>query len=417
MKGEHIIQSRGPILESSEFLVDGPARSYQSPLNRDDLSTGTNEGRRLKPISDNSDENSPSTQLESLSFLRFSNQKLLDRKAEHKLAAEMYEASRILLGICEKMAALVHLKALNPDLQNAVDSLNKTKDLRGLSALDIDNAHKAVSAVLHHLDNGSVPSKETSKKSTQILDQFNKACSRIEMAKGELVQRNYRLVMSIARRYTGRGLDLMDLFQEGNLGLMKAAERFNYRMGFKFSTYATWWIRQAITRALADKSRAVRVPSYVREAAGHVTQTEKTLAQRLGMKPHINHVALEMGIKDSKLIDIAQTRIESISLNSQSPDDKSSWVNYLPDANAIPPDAKVEKAHNFLHLNRILTSLTPREELIIRGRYGIGQDETFTLEQLGQGLSLTRERVRQIEANALKKLRRPHIKEMLLALK
>ena len=405
------------IIDSTDFSLHRPGTYPHAHIVPDDLSASAAESQRLKSNTNSSDENSPVNQLESLYFMSFGNRPLLDRKAERKLAVEMDDASQALGNICEEITKLIHPKAENAELQDPVAYLKKMKGLTGLSALDIDNAYSAASTVLHYLNSeGTIPER-ISKETTQTLDKFNEARSKLEFAKGELVQRNYRLVVSIAKRYVGRGLELLDLIQEGNLGLIKAAERFDHRLGFKFSTYATWWIRQAITRAVADKSKTVRIPAYLTESARHIARTEKRLTQRRGMKPHLFDIAQETGLECSRITEISQTQTEALSINSTATDDNSILANYLPDANAITPDAKVEKAYNFRQLNRILGCLTPREELIIRGRFGIGRGEPCTLEQLGRGLSMSRERVRQIEVNALRKLKRSHVKEMLAALK
>jgi RNA polymerase primary sigma factor len=225
-----------------------------------------------------------------------------------------------------------------------------------------------------------------------------------------------RLVVDIAKHYTGRGLGLLDLAQEGNLGLMKAAERYQYRKGFKFSTYATWWVRQGVTRALADQSRTIRIPVHLTEASHRILRTSRKLVQQFGREPRAEEVGNALHLPPGKIHETMQVFQEPISLENPVGDGETLFGEFIADSQAVPPDSHVHRTELTREMDRILGALTPREQLVIRLRFGIGQDEPCTLEQVGQSLSVTRERIRQIEAKALKKLKTPEIRQMFAAI-
>jgi RNA polymerase primary sigma factor len=241
----------------------------------------------------------------------------------------------------------------------------------------------------------------------QKLVELNEIDNGLKIVRNRLVQANLRLVINIAKKYLNRGLSFLDLIQEGNIGIMKAAEKYDYQKGYKFSTYSTWWIRQAITRAIADYARTIRVPVHILETTNKISRVTISLFQELGREPNLEEISLKAGLPLEKVRKVMMVTNGTVSIETPIGDDESKLGDFIADPKAPSPFMELVGVSLKEEISKVLSTLTPREEKVIRMRLGIGEKTDYTLEEVGDVFGLTRERIRQIEAKALRKLKHP----------
>ncbi len=273
-----------------------------------------------------------------------------------------------------------------------------------ITGIDIlDSANDSVQMYLREIGKVSLLSSE------EEINLAKRIAKGEQAARKQLVEANLRLVVSIAKNYTGRGLSLLDLIQEGNIGLFRAVEKFDYTRGYKFSTYATWWIRQAITRAIADQARTIRIPVHMVETINKLTQVQRNLVQELGREPTAEEIASEMGIPADKVRQIIKVSQETVSLDTPVGDEEDSKLgDFIEDEVSLSPQDRSNLNLLKEHVSEIVQYLSPREQKIVRMRFGLENGQSHTLEEVGKEFGVTRERIRQIEAKALEKIRKHH---------
>jgi RNA polymerase primary sigma factor len=301
----------------------------------------------------------------------------------------------------EEMRARFELLDSSGDVEEAADQLGVSPELLTSLHARYRAAEESIADAGEEVGVGPEELKECVKS-------FNRGMIKTDIAKTELIEANLRLVVSIAKKYTNRGLQFLDLIQEGNIGLMKAVDKFEYRRGYKFSTYATWWIRQAITRAIADQARTIRIPVHMIETINKLIRVSRQLVQEHGREPTTEELAERMEMSLDKVRKIQKIAKEPISLETPIGEEEDSHLgDFIEDKNAVSPVDSAVRYDLQRQIDTILSSLTAREELVLRKRFGIGQEQEHTLEEVGQSFDVTRERIRQIEAKALRKLRHP----------
>jgi RNA polymerase primary sigma factor len=286
------------------------------------------------------------------------------------------------------------LKKVNAKLEETITGLNLTRKV-------IEEIIGKVEKQIEFLD------ERERKSAEETFSQIHKIEKDLREVKNRLIQANLRLVINIAKKYLNRGLSFLDLVQEGNMGLMKAAEKYDYQKGYKFSTYSTWWIRQAITRSIADYARTIRVPVHVLETMNKITKVTISLFQELGREPTIEEISRKAGLPVEKVRKIMRVSGEPISIETPIGDDDSKLGDFIADPKSPSPLNELVKVSLKEEIDKVLATLTPREEKVIRMRLGIGEKTDYTLEEVGEVFGLTRERIRQIEAKALRKLKHP----------
>jgi RNA polymerase primary sigma factor len=286
------------------------------------------------------------------------------------------------------------LKAVDQKIEESLANLNLNKKI-------LEELIRRMTKQVRYLDDKEA--RAIKKRLAEIIETENS----LKVVKNRLIQANLRLVINIAKKYLNRGLSFLDLIQEGNMGLMKAAEKYDYQKGYKFSTYSTWWIRQAITRAIADYARTIRVPVHVLETMNKITKVTISLFQDLGREPNLEEISNKAGLPLEKVRKIMKVSNEPISIETPIGDDESKLGDFIADPKSPSPFMELVGISLKEEIDKVLSTLTPREEKVIKMRLGIGEKTDYTLEEVGEVFGLTRERIRQIEAKALRKLKHP----------
>jgi len=318
-----------------------------------------------------------------------------------------FDAMHRLTTLCAEAFGMP-IKDLRSNLKNKTTFTRWAKKHCSLTRDELGTLYKSLAKIRDEIKEKEDTTKSNSRSLKRIIANVNEGRFWAKLAKSELIKANLRLVVSIAKKYTNRGLQFLDLIQEGNIGLMKAVDKFEYRRGYKFSTYATWWIRQAITRAIADQAWTIRIPVHMIETINKLIRTSRYLVQELGREPKPEEIAEKMEIPLDKVRKVLKIAREPISLETPIGEEEDSHLgDFIEDKKFVLPSDAAVNLNLAEQTRKVLATLTPREEKVLRMRFGIGEKADHTLEEVGQDFTVTRERIRQIEAKALRKLRHP----------